>query len=54
MGYKELTKFDKDQCKALHLGRNNPCNETAWAPWGWGVALLRKAWGACRQEAEHE
>jgi len=40
---------DKEKCKTVHLGRNNPCNETAWTRRGWGAALLERTWGAGRQ-----
>lgn len=42
MGHRDLTKFDKDKDKALHLQKNNPCNKTARALWDWGAALLKR------------
>ena len=43
--YVNLMKFNKANCKVLHLVQGNPSMTTGWGTKGLRAALTRRTWG---------
>lgn len=41
-----LMEFKKQKCKVLHVGRNNPSNNTGLGLTSWKADLPKRTWGS--------
>jgi len=41
---RNLKRFNKEKCKVLPTGRNDPCTDVCWGPPCWKTGLKKRPW----------